>query len=74
MGYFELGILLAASIGVALLAGTGAALWRYRRTGSFPSQPDGTGSAEALRAAKLRLALGTVLTLAGVLTVAGVLG
>lgn len=65
--YTELFIFLLGAVGAALLLGTGAALWRYRRTGTFPGQ--GAAGAEPaegrtrVRAAVMRC-LGGALVLA----------
>ena len=76
MGYMELGIIFFGSIGAALLLGTGAALLRYRRTGEFPGQPEDAppeDTAQAVRAAKVRITFGTLLLIAGAWTLASVL-
>lgn len=76
MGYLELGIIFVGSIGAALLLGTGAALLRFRRTGTFPGQPadaDHTDTAQAVRGARIKMSLGAVLAVAGVMTLLSVL-
>ena len=64
MGYLELFIIFLGSIGLALLLGTGAAYLRYRRTGTFPGQPedaDAAATEAAARGARLRMAFGALL-------------
>ena len=57
------------AVGAAVVLGTGAALVRYRRTGTFPGQPldeDGTPLAPpALRTAWTKVAIGVVLAVWG---------
>ncbi|QBI21680.1 hypothetical protein ER308_20315 [Egibacter rhizosphaerae] len=64
MGYLELFVIFLGSIGLALLLGTGTAYLRYRRTGSFPGQPEDArpeATAAAVRGAKVRMVLGAAL-------------
>lgn len=73
--YADIVALTILAIGAALTLGTGAALWRYRRTGLFPGQSteDATASSGAdVRGAQLRLTLGVLLTAAGVIAVLAV--
>ena len=76
MGYLELGIIFLGSVGAALLLGTGAAWWRFRRTGVFPGQPEEASAeetAQALRGVRVRIAFGAALLAAGAWTLAAVL-
>ncbi len=54
---------LLLGIGAALLLGTGTALFRYWRTGTFPGQPEGAEA--SLTSAWVKVALGVVLVLWG---------
>lgn len=63
-GYRDILFLTVLAIGGAVAAGTGAALWRYRRTGAFPGQPPEESAerrASGLRGARIKLVLGMVL-------------
>lgn len=63
--YTELFIFLVGAVGAALALGTGAALLRFRRTGTFPGHdpaesPGSAAEAPAVRGAILRCAFGLV--------------
>jgi hypothetical protein len=56
-----------AALGAALAVGTVAALWRHRRTGTFPGSDEPVELTPRRRAMLwLRVAVGVALTLAGV--------
>ena len=60
------------AVGAAILLGTGAALLRYRRTGTFPGQPtDEHGvplAPPAVKTAWTKVAIGVVLLVWGLAT------
>jgi hypothetical protein len=67
-GYVMLVYWTVVAIGAALFLGTGAALVRYRRTGSFPGAEDPDGhdpTASETRRAVVRCALGAGLMALG---------
>ncbi|MEX0657753.1 MAG: hypothetical protein WD080_01335 [Egibacteraceae bacterium] len=70
--YTELFIFLVGAVGAALLVGTGAALLRFRRTGSFPGEDpaQADGGATPVRAVIVRCALGAVVLAAALAALA----
>lgn len=57
---------LVLGVGAALALGTAAALFRYRRTGSFPGQEEGQSA--SVISAWVKLAIGVVMVVWGVAT------
>lgn len=54
-----------AAVGAALAVGTGAALLRYHRTGTFPGREDVEVTGSQLVGLWLRVVLGAVIAVAG---------
>lgn len=73
-GYLLVFYWTVAALGGALFLGTGAALLRYRRTGTFPGQPPGEGPLPEVvrRRVLLRCVVGFGVTAAGLVGVASV--
>jgi hypothetical protein len=56
-----------AAVGAAMAAGTAAALWQHRRTGTMPGSDEPVELSPArLRRLQLRIVVGVVLTALGV--------
>lgn len=57
-----------AALGAAMAAGTFAALWRYRKTGTMPGSDEPTEvSRGKLISLWIRIVLGTVVAVAGII-------
>lgn len=68
-GYAEIFWWLVVAMGAALVTGTGAALWHYRRTGEFPGRPPverPTGPPPSPRTAVAKCIIGLLLVGGGV--------